>query len=161
MNGIIGIWNLSKTICGVYKRSSCLAGCLEVSQSISHIDRGIQLIAFHDAADIVALGFSRVAGAEMAFKQRRQTAGLKENFDIAGLAVADNEQPVGFPKGLQRLFQTGIEGRAFFQKRPVLLLAAGIDQRQLPLAAFPGAVCRTSPGAFRLSAEEARDPPDG
>ena len=138
MNGIIGIWNFSETICGIYKRGAGLTGCLEVSQRISHINRGIQLIAFHDAADIVALGFSRIAGTEMAFKQSSQTAGLKENLDIAGLAVADNEQPVGFSEGLQRFFQTGIEGRAFFQKRPVLFLTAGVDQLQLPLAAFPG-----------------------
>ena len=138
MDGIIGVWNLSESIGGIYKRNTRLPGSVEICHGIPHVDRGFQTVVRHDAPDIGALGHAGITGAEMTFKVRTETAGLEEYFYIAGLAVADDEKAVFFLQGSQYRLQIRIKGRTLAEKCLVFFLTALVDQLQLTLPAFTG-----------------------
>ena len=54
------------------------------------------MILLNDLADIIGFGVSGVSGTKMTFKVRAKTTGFQKDFDITGLAVADNEQSIIF-----------------------------------------------------------------
>ena len=101
---------------------------MEISIGVSYIDRSIQLIITDNLKNIVGLGISGISGTKMTLKVLSETAGTEEYFNIASLAVADNEETIFLCERYKSLFQIRIERGAAFKERQMFFLTALVDE---------------------------------
>ena len=127
-DGVVRVFGLTKTVCGMDKRDSGLACRLVVAVGIADIDRVLQMVLFDDCTDVVCLCLSGIARAEMAFEIVTEACGFQKNFDIARLAVAYDIKRVMSGKNRKCIGKSRINRSRCSKKCLMLFGAAGFDQ---------------------------------
>ena len=114
LNDRVWFRNIAETVGSKNKGNSGFPACLIIAHGISDINRGIQMVVIYDPGNVFGFGHSGISGTEMTFEIFGEPCGLQEDFNIAGLEVADNKRRLFCGEFLKCLCKVFVKRSAFF-----------------------------------------------